>query len=174
MLSNHPLPIFCYENGLLRGHRLLKAHVFELVSLTNDIPARQLRAARFHLISQFTRDRCPSLLLPSVHEPGFGKAGQHSKPAGSCSAESGRRTSVINVTSGPHSALACGSIVVRPIGLPVDMAPVLFQIMSDLHLETHPSYNYMFKQTAPYLALLGDIGLVGDNQLFQFLEKQVK
>ncbi|EEQ30401.1 hypothetical protein McanMca71_002294 [Microsporum canis] len=54
------------------------------------------------------------------------------------------------------------------------MAPVMFQVMSDLHLETHPSYNYSFKQTAPYLALLGDIGQVGDHRLFQFLEKQVK
>lgn len=52
------------------------------------------------------------------------------------------------------------------------MAPVLFQIMSDLHLETHPSYNYPFKQKAPYLALLGDIGLIRDDQIFQFLEKQ--
>lgn len=54
------------------------------------------------------------------------------------------------------------------------MAPVSFQVMSDLHLETHPSYDYKFKQTAPYLALLGDIGLVGDDRIFQFLEKQVK
>ncbi|KAK2813272.1 hypothetical protein FQN49_008311 [Arthroderma sp. PD_2] len=54
------------------------------------------------------------------------------------------------------------------------MAPAMFQVMSDLHLETHPSYNYSFKQTAPYLALLGDIGHVGDDRMFQFLEKQVK
>ena len=54
------------------------------------------------------------------------------------------------------------------------MAPVLFQIMSDLHLETHPLYDYQFKQKAPYLALLGDIGLIGDDRLFHFLEKQVK
>jgi hypothetical protein len=46
--------------------------------------------------------------------------------------------------------------------------------MSDLHLETQPSYNFKFKQTAPYLALLGDIGHVGDDRLFTFLEKQVK
>jgi hypothetical protein len=46
--------------------------------------------------------------------------------------------------------------------------------MSDLHLETHPSYNYAFKQKAPYLALLGDIGHVGDDRIFQFLEKQTK
>ncbi|PGH10711.1 hypothetical protein AJ79_05302 [Helicocarpus griseus UAMH5409] len=51
---------------------------------------------------------------------------------------------------------------------------VLFQIMSDLHLETHPSYTYNFKQKAPYLALLGDIGLVGDERLFQFLERQTR
>ncbi|KAK2760871.1 hypothetical protein FQN54_002111 [Arachnomyces sp. PD_36] len=54
------------------------------------------------------------------------------------------------------------------------MASVSFQVMSDLHLETHPSYDYKFKQTAHYLALLGDIGHVGDDRTFQFLEKQVK
>ncbi|KAK2745392.1 hypothetical protein FQN57_003735 [Myotisia sp. PD_48] len=54
------------------------------------------------------------------------------------------------------------------------MAPVLFQIMPDLHLETHPSYIYNFQTKAHYLCLLGDIGLVGDDRLFQFLEKQVK
>lgn len=54
------------------------------------------------------------------------------------------------------------------------MGPVSFQIMSDLHLETQPSYNFKFKQTAPYLALLGDIGHVGDDRLFAFLEKQIK
>lgn len=53
------------------------------------------------------------------------------------------------------------------------MAPVSFQVMSDLHLETHPSYDFGFKQTAPYLALLGDIGLVGDDRIFQFFERQV-
>ena len=48
------------------------------------------------------------------------------------------------------------------------------QIMSDLHLETHPSYSsFTFPQTAPYLALLGDIGHVADNQLFSFLESQL-
>ncbi|KAI9772021.1 MAG: hypothetical protein M1840_001309 [Geoglossum simile] len=53
------------------------------------------------------------------------------------------------------------------------MAPVLFQIMSDLHLETHPSYSFKLKQSAPYLALLGDIGHVGNDLLFSFLEKQL-
>ena len=54
------------------------------------------------------------------------------------------------------------------------MAPLLFQIVSDLHLETHISYNaYKLPQTAPYLALLGDIGHVNDDQLFKFLEKQL-
>jgi len=49
-----------------------------------------------------------------------------------------------------------------------------FQIMSDLHLETHASYDFSFKQTAPNLALLGDIGQVADDGLFTFLEKQLK
>jgi hypothetical protein len=53
------------------------------------------------------------------------------------------------------------------------MGPVMFQILSDLHLETHPSYEYKFTQSAPYLALLGDIGHVGDDRLFLFLEKQL-
>ncbi|QIX02419.1 hypothetical protein AMS68_007936 [Peltaster fructicola] len=45
------------------------------------------------------------------------------------------------------------------------------QIMSDLHLETHPSYDYDFPQTAPHLALLGDIGHVVNEQLIQFLTR---
>ncbi|KAI1075921.1 hypothetical protein F5B20DRAFT_370025 [Whalleya microplaca] len=53
------------------------------------------------------------------------------------------------------------------------MSPVAFQILSDLHLETHESYNLPIKQTAPYLALLGDIGHVADDNLFKFLEKQL-
>jgi len=54
------------------------------------------------------------------------------------------------------------------------MAPALFQILSDLHLATHPSYHFKLKQSAPYLALLGDIGHVSDDRFFAFLEKQVK
>ncbi|PKS12309.1 hypothetical protein jhhlp_001609 [Lomentospora prolificans] len=54
------------------------------------------------------------------------------------------------------------------------MAPVAFQIMSDLHLETHPTYDYDIKLTAPYLALLGDIGHVGDEGLYKFFEKLLK
>ncbi|OIW34867.1 hypothetical protein CONLIGDRAFT_651140 [Coniochaeta ligniaria NRRL 30616] len=54
------------------------------------------------------------------------------------------------------------------------MPPVPFQILSDLHLETHPSYDFPIKQTAPYLALLGDIGHVADDSLFGFLEKQLR
>lgn len=54
------------------------------------------------------------------------------------------------------------------------MAPVAFQIMSDLHLETYTSYDFPFKQTAPNLALLGDVGHVGDDGLFAFLEKQLR
>ncbi|KUJ10022.1 uncharacterized protein LY89DRAFT_701040 [Mollisia scopiformis] len=55
------------------------------------------------------------------------------------------------------------------------MAAAVFQIMSDLHLETHPSYDhFQLEQTAPYLALLGDIGHIGDDRLFAFLEKQLE
>ncbi|KAI1462569.1 hypothetical protein F4805DRAFT_408436 [Annulohypoxylon moriforme] len=53
------------------------------------------------------------------------------------------------------------------------MSPVTFQIVSDLHLETHQSYDFTIKQTAPYLALLGDIGNVVDDGLFEFLKKQL-
>lgn len=53
------------------------------------------------------------------------------------------------------------------------MSPISFQILSDLHLETHPSYDFRLTQTAPYLALLGDIGHVADDGLFGFLEKQL-
>lgn len=54
------------------------------------------------------------------------------------------------------------------------MVPVSFQILSDLHLETHSSYgSFKFPQTAPYLALLGDIGHVANNELFSFLEDQL-
>lgn len=54
------------------------------------------------------------------------------------------------------------------------MAPTAFQIISDLHLETQPSYSYAFKQTAPNLALLGDIGNIVDDGLFTFLETQLR
>ena len=50
---------------------------------------------------------------------------------------------------------------------------VRFQIMSDLHLETHPSYHYDFQQTAPYLALLGDIGHIERKEFFNFLKLQL-
>ncbi|KAI1370261.1 hypothetical protein F4677DRAFT_458006 [Hypoxylon crocopeplum] len=53
------------------------------------------------------------------------------------------------------------------------MVQVAFQILSDLHLETHPTYNLTIKQTAPYLALLGDIGHVANDDLFAFLERQL-
>lgn len=54
------------------------------------------------------------------------------------------------------------------------MSPPTFQILSDLHLETHGSYDYNFRQTAPNLALLGDIGQVANDALFAFLEKQLR
>ncbi|CAK4032215.1 ser Thr phosphatase [Lecanosticta acicola] len=53
------------------------------------------------------------------------------------------------------------------------MAPVELQIMSDLHLETHPSYDFNFPRAAPYLALLGDIGHVEKEGLLNFLERQL-
>ena len=46
------------------------------------------------------------------------------------------------------------------------------QIVSDLHLETHPSYeDFDFPATARYLALLGDIGHICDEAFFKFLER---
>lgn len=54
------------------------------------------------------------------------------------------------------------------------MSPSSFQIISDLHLETRLSYDFVLKQTAPNLALLGDIGQVIDDGLFAFLEKQLR
>lgn len=54
------------------------------------------------------------------------------------------------------------------------MASTSFQILSDLHLETHSSYDFSIKQTAPNLALLGDVGTIADDRLFTFLEKQLK
>ncbi|GFF68152.1 hypothetical protein IFM47457_01964 [Aspergillus lentulus] len=55
------------------------------------------------------------------------------------------------------------------------MAPLSFQIMSDLHLETHSSYDdFQFQNRASYLALLGDIGHVANEQLFIFLEYQIQ
>lgn len=54
------------------------------------------------------------------------------------------------------------------------MVSTLFQILSDLHLETHASYDFPIQQTSPNLTLLGDIGQVADDSLFSFLEKQLK
>jgi hypothetical protein len=55
------------------------------------------------------------------------------------------------------------------------MSPVAFQVVSDLHLETEASYkSYSLKQTAPNLALLGDIGRTADDGLFVFLERQLR
>ncbi|CAK7234087.1 hypothetical protein SCUCBS95973_008815 [Sporothrix curviconia] len=53
------------------------------------------------------------------------------------------------------------------------MAPV-FQIVSDLHLETRAGYDFRLPQAAPNLALLGDIGQVADDGLFVFLKKQLQ
>jgi len=49
------------------------------------------------------------------------------------------------------------------------------QILSDLHLENPSAYDvYEFLPEAPYLALLGDIGLVKDDGFFTFIETQLR
>lgn len=57
-------------------------------------------------------------------------------------------------------------------------APAALQIMSDLHLETPkflPMYNeFQIEPKAKYLALLGDIGITGDDSLFDFLTRQLR
>lgn len=51
---------------------------------------------------------------------------------------------------------------------------VAFQILSDLHLESPAAYDvFDIPPLAPYLALLGDIGIVKDDGLFSFLEIQL-
>ena len=64
--------------------------------------------------------------------------------------------------------------------------PLKIQILSDLHLEFYfnkrepggsSGYGYDIYQTipsAPILALLGDIGLAISDELFRFLERQLK
>lgn len=48
------------------------------------------------------------------------------------------------------------------------------QLLSDLHLEAPKSYDlFEITPTAPYLALIGDIGCVKDNGYFPFIEKQL-
>jgi hypothetical protein len=48
------------------------------------------------------------------------------------------------------------------------------QVLSDLHLEAPKSYDiFCITPTAPYLALLGDIGCVRDEGYLLFLEKQL-
>ena len=57
------------------------------------------------------------------------------------------------------------------------MSSTAFQIVSDLHLETQAAGDtFVLQQTAPNLALLGDIGQVADadSRLFAFLEKQLR
>lgn len=51
---------------------------------------------------------------------------------------------------------------------------VEFQIVSDLHLENPSAYDF-FEVTphVPYLALLGDIGVVEDTRFFTFIETQL-
>lgn len=57
-------------------------------------------------------------------------------------------------------------------------AATAIQIMSDLHLETPkflPMYNeFCIEPRAKYLALVGDIGIAGDDSLFDFLTRQLR
>ncbi|KAJ5126783.1 hypothetical protein N7448_007562 [Penicillium atrosanguineum] len=49
------------------------------------------------------------------------------------------------------------------------------QIVSDLHLEKPPTYDvFEIIPEAPYLALLGDIGLVRDDGFFTFIKAQLQ
>lgn len=49
-----------------------------------------------------------------------------------------------------------------------------FQIVSDLHLENPAAYDlFEIPASAPYLALLGDIGVAKDDGFFSFLEAQL-
>ncbi|KAJ5161837.1 hypothetical protein N7492_007229 [Penicillium capsulatum] len=49
-----------------------------------------------------------------------------------------------------------------------------FQIVSDLHLENPAAYDiFEIPPCAPYLALLGDIGVVKDDKFFAFIEAQL-
>ncbi|KAJ5578498.1 uncharacterized protein N7459_007462 [Penicillium hispanicum] len=49
-----------------------------------------------------------------------------------------------------------------------------FQIVSDLHLESPPAYDtFQIIPAAPYLALLGDIGVIKDDGFFSFIEAQL-
>ena len=58
--------------------------------------------------------------------------------------------------------------------LPPKAMSATFQIISDLHHETHTAYEFAFRQTAPNLALLGDIGQAADDGLFAFIETQLR
>jgi hypothetical protein len=54
------------------------------------------------------------------------------------------------------------------------MAAVHLQILSDLHLEAPAAYDvFEIPPKAPYLALLGDIGLIKDSRYLDFLSKQL-
>lgn len=54
------------------------------------------------------------------------------------------------------------------------MAETQFQIISDLHLESPAAYDiFHIDPKAPYLALIGDIGYVKDDDFFHFLRNQL-
>lgn len=49
-----------------------------------------------------------------------------------------------------------------------------FQILSDLHLENPSAYDvFLIPPKAPYLALLGDIGVIKDGGFFPFIKTQL-
>ncbi len=45
------------------------------------------------------------------------------------------------------------------------------QVLSDVHLEFRKTFN--FKQTAPYLALVGDVGQPDDKHFLRFIDEQI-
>lgn len=61
---------------------------------------------------------------------------------------------------------------------PLQTMPVRLQIMSDLHLETPTSFPMYTQLQVPAeaenLALLGGIGAVTDDRLYEFLEAQLR
>lgn len=104
---------------------------------------------------------------------------------GAAGAESGRLSLPLvhlDIRLSSASTLPCNeqtfyACICRISQVPQDdmSVPISFQIISDLHLESHTSYNdFKFPQTAPYLALLGDIGHASNDELFSFLERQIR
>jgi hypothetical protein len=56
----------------------------------------------------------------------------------------------------------------------MSQTPIKLQILSDLHLEAPKAYDiFTITPSAPYLALLGDIGCIKDEEYFTFLTTQL-